>query len=153
RLINPDFEVFTNSSRQVRNADYFMAEGQAVEAETSRDDVGSFPGLYLPECIPGQTFDSCVPNTPAHYRQLRCHDVTAPVPVNNIFDYKYSYARRLPDQFAYLYENVSASAPYYLHTPDTALLAHAEAGAFGAGAGVDLYLDNQDSLYLDDNVR
>lgn len=137
REINPEFQLFANSYFPRRGADYFAVEDQAHGFEQSRQDIGHPPGLYQPH------------TSEALRAQLRERVVEQEQLNTNIFDYKYTYARRLVD-FPSYHMQLHASprqpvAPVYSYTPyghntASALLAHAEAAAFGAGAGVDLGL-------------
>jgi hypothetical protein len=130
RLINPEFQIYTNSYMARRGSDYFMIEGQALGSETSRQDAGPPPGLYLP----------ALPGDPP--RTLRSDPVTSEVLCTNIFDYKYTWSHRFPDFFSYVVHEPVGVGSYYIHNVDSAMLFHAEAAAFGGGAGVNLQLLN-----------
>lgn len=138
REIAPDFQLFTNSYRQRQAADYFLVEGQCFDFERSRQDAGHTPGVYRPARAGEQT------------KKLRERDVVVEILNTNIFDYKYTYSKRRTDSFAYHVHNfVNTTAtdektqnPFiqYPHNLASAMLVHAEAAAFGAGAGVDMQL-------------
>ena len=128
RQVNPKFELFTNGFHAV-NADYFMSEGLAIELEDSRYDVGFFPGVYLPYDPPVKIQGS--KNTPL--------ELTEPLVVTNVFDYKYIHSQRMPGFFGYHMPKwfYAAGKGFYDHNPDSTLLNLAEAAAFGGGAGCD----------------
>jgi hypothetical protein len=135
RKINPAFQIFTNSYFQRHGSDYFLGEDQALEFENRRQDAGHPPGIYqpAPEGEPPRTLRTD-PGTGAPL------PVTTEVLNTNIFDYKYTYARRLPDFFGYHLHALVSTDSYYRHNPDSALLLHAEVAAFGGGAGIDMQL-------------
>ena len=84
---------------------------------------------------------------------LRGRAVTSEVLNTNVFDYKWTYARRLPDAFAYHLHALVAVPAAYRHNRDSALLCHAEAAAFGGGAGVDLQLWQSPNDYRPEQRR
>jgi hypothetical protein len=156
REVYPDFQLFTNSYRQRQGSDYFMVEFQTFGFEQKRQDTGHTPGVYRP-APPG-----------AKPQTLRGRDVESEVLNTNIFDYKYSYSRRRLDSFAYHIHSQAESVSLYLpanpvtgepaiyqykHNVDSALLAHAETAAFGAGAGVDLMLRRYGHAYEPDEKQ
>lgn len=142
REMAPDFQLLTNSSFQRQAVSYFLAEGQALEFETVRQDAGHPPGVYRP---------ASAGEAP---KELMGREVKAEVLNTNIFDYKYNYSRRRTDGFAYFIHQAESTARgstlQYPHNLDSATLLHAEVAAFGAGAGVDMQLRLHYYAYNDD---
>jgi hypothetical protein len=134
RLVDPEFQIFTNSYVPRRGSDYFMIERYALSSESIRQDAGFPPGLYLPgpPGDPPKTLGQD-PNTGAP------RPVTSEVLCTNIFDYKYTWSYRFSDFFSYVVHH-PGSEPSYIHNVDSVMLLHTEAVAFGGGAGVDSQL-------------
>jgi hypothetical protein len=141
RQVNPEFKLFTNGFHAV-DADYFLSEGRAISDEVYRIDQGFPPGTYHPYAPPLQIMGN----------HVRPKQITEPLVVTNIFDYKYVHSRRVRGFFGYHIplwfsatmedKNLSSDENIehlkkYAHNTDSALLNLAEAAAFGGGAACD----------------
>jgi hypothetical protein len=117
------YAFITNSYFPRRGADYFVREGQAFQAEFQMQDVGYPPGRY--DVGNGTSL-------------LRGQPVTSTVLVTNAVDWKYDHGKRFADEYSYGLHLPVTYPQEYAHNADSVTLAHAEAAAFGGGAGTDL---------------
>ncbi len=124
RKINPNFEIYTNS--YVPTADFFMMEwaftgGLDRRRHAQQRDVGFFPGIIMDPILDKEVFS------------------------NNCFGYKYVHGLRNSPHFAY---HIPGLLPVPGdHNRNTALLALAEAAAFGDGIGLTLQMRYRTSAY------
>jgi hypothetical protein len=132
REINPNFQIFANSTHPVRGADFFNTESQGFDFERFRLDVGFNPGVYRPAKAgeaPNVLSNSNGENT-----------VSQEILVTNVFDYKAISSMRFLDEFSYMHHMTRSPPKAYAHNADSAVLRYAEVAAFGGGAAADLGL-------------